>query len=90
MYSVVATYLQCRPELGEQHTSETDAMDVSAWTRVVHISADQRLYQLGKDFSFVIHCLCFALCGIVVKKIKYTALKKLDSPLFSGHEGLMP
>ena len=30
MYSVVATYLQCRPELGEQHTSETDAMDVSA------------------------------------------------------------
>ena len=47
MYSVVATYLQCRPELGEQHTSETDAMDVSAWTRVVHISADQRLYQLG-------------------------------------------
>ena len=46
--------------------------------------------QAGKDFSFVIHCLSFALCGIVVKKIKYTALKKLDNPSFSRHEGLTP
>ena len=65
MYSVVATYLQCRPELGEQHTSETDAMDGSTWTRVVNISADQRLYQLGCVRQAKIFLLLFTVFALL-------------------------
>ena len=52
MYQLV----QCRPELGEQRTRKTDAMDTSP-----------QMHQEGKDFSFVIHCDSFALWCIVDK-----------------------
>ena len=41
-----------------------------------------RTCQAGKDFSFVIHCLCFALCGIDVKKISNSSVT-FSFPLWS-------
>ena len=64
MYSVVAIYLQSRPELGEQCTHETDAMDVSASTRVC-ISIDQHLWQLGHVRQETIFLLLFTVFALL-------------------------
>ena len=67
--SLINLHIQCRPEQREQRKRETDAMDVSGWTRVP-VRADDHLRQLGRirqeRIFLVLFTVTALLCGALL------------------------